>query len=381
MNTPSITSISRKASSGTVCLRASRKLKVVVLGVGLSAGLGVGLGVGLAQTAPLDLNAALRQALTRGPDLATSTATLENARADLSAKEADPSTLIVTMTQARNTFALNVAQVNAKRLEVMANVTAAYLNLFEAQENVKLLEAQLALDTRNLEVARAKLAARNGTQLDVSRAESTLASSRQSLADAKAQLPILSNRLEPLLGMNASTNLTVSNPPAFKEIKIDLNALENGLETRLPNVLQAVQSVQLAELNVRLSDNDYTPPATLREARTTLENAKRSLDTTRANAITQLRDAARAVQNALERVRIAAKDLDNAQDAFAQDQARFKSGTISRVQLQSTEVSTLRSRNTYAQATNTYLRTLTQLSTAAGVDQTGMIAALSNAQQ
>jgi outer membrane protein TolC len=337
------------------------------------------LSLGLAQTAPLDLNAALRQALSRGPDLATSTATLENARADLSAKEADPSTLVVTMTQARNTFALNLAQVNAKRLEVMSNVTAAYLNLFEAQENVKLLEAQLALDTRNLEVARARLAAKNATQLDVSRAESTLASSRQSLADARAQLPILSNRLEPLLGVNASTNLTVATPPAFKEIKIDLNALENGLETRLPGVLQASQVVQLAELNVRLSDNDYTPPATLREARTTLENAKRSLDTTRANAITQLRDAARTVQNGLERVRIAAKDLDNAQDALAQDQARFKSGTISRVQLQTTEVSTLRSRNAYTQATNTYLRTLAQLSTAAGLDQTGMIATLGNA--
>ena len=378
MNVPSTTSISHKTPSGTVFSQASRRLGAVMVVIGLSASLGAGLGVGLAQTAPLDLNAALRQALTRGPDLATSTATLENARADLSAKEADPSTLVVTMTQARNTFALNAAQVNAKRLEVMSNVTAAYLNLFEAQENVKLLEAQLALDTRNLEVAKAKLSAKNGTQLDVSRAESTLASSRQSLADAKAQLPILSNRLEPLLGVNASTNLTVANPPAFKEVKFDLNALENGLETRLPGVLQASQAVQLAELNVRLSDNDYTPPATLREAKTTLENARRTLTTTRASAVTQLRDAARTVANALERVRIAAKDLDNAEDALGQDQTRFKSGTISRVQLQTTEVSTLRSRNSYTQATNTYLRALAQLSTAAGLDQTGMIAALGN---
>jgi outer membrane protein TolC len=339
------------------------------------------LAAALALTAPaialaqaLNLPGAVRQAFAQGPDLASSIATLNNARADLASKEADPSTLIVPLTQARNTAQLNQVQLDAKRLEVMSNVTGAYLNLFEAQENIKVLEAQLALDTRNLEVARIRLQARNGTQLDVNRAENVVNTSRQSLADARANLPILSNRLEVLLGVNTG-NLTVGAPPAFREVKIDSAALEAGLETRLPSVLQVAQAVQLADLNVKLSDNDFTPPATLRDNKVTLENAQRNLSTIRQTALTQLRDSVRNTANALEGVRLRDRDRDNAEDALAQDQLKFKNGTISRLQLQQTEVSALRARFTYLQATNLYLRALAGLSVAAGVDLTGLVAA------
>jgi outer membrane protein TolC len=352
----------------------STNLKLVFIALIVVAGAAITQTAAQTATTRIDLPNAVRQAFTRGPDLASAQATLTNARADLASKESDPSTLIVPLTQARNTVILNAAQLEGQKLTVMANVMTAYLNVFEAQENFKILEAQVALDTRNLDVARARLAARNGTQLDVSRAENALSGSRQSLVDARANLPILSNRLEPLLGLPLNANLTVANPPAFKEVKIDAAALENNLEKRLASVLQVAQSVELAELNVRLSDNDYTPPATLRDAKVSLENAQRNLDTVKKNALTGLRDAVRAVANALERVRIADRDLDNAEASLKQDQTRFNNGTISRLALQTTEVTTLRSRFAYTQATNAYWRALAQLSTASGLDQTGLVA-------
>jgi outer membrane protein len=320
----------------------------------------------------LTLESAVKQAFAQGPDLASSLATLQNAKADLTAKESDPSTLIVPLTQARNTASLNQVQVDAKRLEVMNSVLGAYLNLFETQENIKVLDAQIALDTRNLEVAKIRLTARNGTQLDVSRAENVLAASRQSNADAKANLPILSNRLEVLLGVTAA-NLQVSPPPAFEEVKFDLAALEANLETRLPSVLTVAQAVQLSDLSVKLSDNDYTPPATLRDNKTALENAQRNLGTIKKSAVTQLRDAARATSNALEQVRLRANDRDNGDESLTQDGLKFKSGTISKLQLQTSEVTALRSRFAYAQAVNTYWRSLGALSVAGGVDQLGLV--------
>ena len=333
--------------------------------------LAISLTVSVALAQALNLEGAVRQAVSQGPDLASSLATLQNAKADLMAKESDPSTLIVPLTQARNTAALNQVQVDAKRLEVMSNVMGAYLNLFEAQENIKVLEAQIALDSRNLEIAKIRLAARNGTQLDVSRSENTLGASRQSSADARANLSILSNRLEVLLGVSTG-NLTVSPPPAFKEVKFDLAALEANLETRLPSVLQLAQVVQISELSVKLSDNDYTPPTTLRDNKTALENAQRNLATIKKSAVTQLRDAARGTLNALEQVRLRANDRDNAKEALAQDNLKFKSGTIAKLQLQQSEVAALRSRFTYAQATNLYWRSVAALSVASGVDQTGL---------
>lgn len=334
--------------------------------------LAISLTVSVALAQALNLEGAVRQAFAQGPDLASSLATLANAKADLTAKESDPSTLIVPLTQARNTAALNQVQVDAKRLEVMSSVMGAYLNLFEAQENIRVLEAQIALDTRNVEIAKIRLAARNGTQLDVSRSENTLGASRQSIADARANLPILSNRLEVLLGVSTG-NLTVSAPPVFKEIKFEIAALEANLETRLPSVLQLAQVVSISDLSVKLSDNDYTPPATLRDNKTALENAQRNLATIKKSAVTQLRDAARGTLNALEQVRLRANDRENADEALSQDNLKFKGGTISRLQLQQTEVAALRSRFTYAQATNLYWRSVAGLSVASGVDQTGLL--------
>ena len=334
--------------------------------------LAISLTVSVALAQALNLEGAVRQAFAQGPDLASSLATLANAKADLTAKESDPSTLIVPLTQARNTAALNQVQVDAKRLEVMSSVMGAYLNLFEAQENIRVLEAQIALDTRNVEIAKIRLAARNGTQLDVSRSENTLGASRQSIADTRANLPILSNRLEVLLGVSTG-NLTVSAPPVFKEIKFEIAALEANLETRLPSVLQLAQVVSISDLSVKLSDNDYTPPATLRDNKTALENAQRNLATIKKSAVTQLRDAARGTLNALEQVRLRANDRENADEALSQDNLKFKGGTISRLQLQQTEVAALRSRFAYAQATNLYWRSVAGLSVASGVDQTGLL--------
>ncbi len=321
----------------------------------------------------LTLPVALEQAFRQGPDLKSSAATLQNARADLSAKETDPSTLILPLTQARQMVALNAAQFEGKKLEVVGNVVTAYLNLFEAQENIGVLGAQVALDAKNLEIAKIKLDARNGTALDVAKAQNTLGSSQQSLVDAKASLAILSNRLEPLLGLKLSGNLTVTDPPAFKEVKLNQDALEQNLEARLPLVLQAAQLVELNELNVRLSDNDYTPPTALRDSKVTLENARRNLDSATKSALTGLRDASRGVQNALEQVKLRAKDLQNARDALALDQTKAKSGTISKLQLQTSEVTARRSEFSYAQAVDAYWRALTQLSNASGSDVIGWL--------
>ncbi len=330
--------------------------------------------VALAAATALNLEGATKLALERNPDLATSRATLANARADLVVKDADPTTLVVPLLQAKNTVTLNTVQLEAQKLTVFSSVLTAYVNLFEAQENLGVLEAQAALDVRNLEVAKAKLAARNGTALDVSKAESTLSSSRQSLADAKAQIPVLSNRLELVTG--AKGDLEASDGLARMDVKLDSVALEAGLETRISGVLQAAQNVAVADLNVKLSDNDFTPLNTLRDNQAQLENAKRSLETTKANAVTTLRDAIRSASNSKERIAISTKDLDNAKSNLEQDQARFKGGSISRISLQQTELAFTKAKYSQTQAINAYWRSLATVSTASGVDVLGLVTKL-----
>ncbi len=332
------------------------------------------LSMAFAAATALNLEGVTKLALERNTDLVTSRATLANAQADLVVKESDPTTLIVPLSQSRNTVALNAVQLEGQKLSVFSSVLTAYINLFEAQENLVVLEAQVGLDGRNVEVAKAKLAARNGTALDVSKAESTLSSSKQSLADAKAQIPVLSNRLELVVG--AKGDLEASEGLAKLDVKLDAAALEAGLESRIASVVQASQGVALAELNVKLADNDFTPLNTLRDSQASLENSKRSLETSKANAVNTLRDAIRNASNAKERIVISAKDLDNAKSNLEQDQARFKGGSISRITLQQTELAFIRAKYSQTQAIDAYWRGLATVSTASGLDVIGLVAKL-----
>ncbi len=329
----------------------------------------------LAQTA-LTMESAVKSALERGADVATSTQALLTARADLQVKQNDPTTLVVSLTQAQQTAALAAVNLTAQKITVMGNVATAYLNLYEAQENLAILNAQVALDAKNLEVAKAKLAQKNGTDLDVRKAENTASQSRQNLANQKAQLPTLSNRLEVLLGQDLKGDLQVSDPPAYKEVKLDAAALEKALDTRLAVVLKASQTVELQTLNVKLADNDYTATNTLADARANLLSAQRDLDTARKTGVTTLRDAVRSLNNALETVKLNQTTVQNEQDGLKQDQQRYKNGTISRLELSQSELSVLKARLALTQAQDSYLKALNTVSSAAGVDVSGLLAKL-----
>lgn len=330
--------------------------------------------VAVAQANATTLEAAVKTAFLQGSDVASSTQSLQTARSDLTKLQSDPTTLVVSLTQGLQAVTLSTLQLNASRITVFGNVTTAYLNLYEAQQNLEVLSAQVALESRNLDVTKAKLAQKNGTALDVRKSENTLANAKQNLANQKAQLPTLSNKLEVLLGADLKGDLTVADPSAFKEIKYDLAGLEKGLDLNLPSVLQAAQGVELQMLNVKLANNDYTPANTLTDAKSNLQTAQRNVETARKNGLTNLRDAARNVSSTLEAIRIARVSLQNDSDSLKQDQQRFKNGSVSRVQLQSSEVAVLKSSYSLTQAQDSYTKALNALSFAAGRDITGMIA-------
>ncbi|AWR87878.1 TolC family protein [Meiothermus taiwanensis] len=329
---------------------------------------------GLAQNS-LTLVQALAQAYSRGPTLQSAQATLQNANLQLAALKADPSTLIVALTQAEQNARLAQVNLEATRLAVMQSVVNAYTNLYEAQQNVALFQAQVALNQRNLEVARARQAAGNATALDVARAQTTLDSSRQSLTNAQSQIPVLAAQLAALLGLSDLGNVTVAPPPNPPALEANLEALRNGLFERLPSVLQAQQAVELAQLNVKLADNDYTPAVQLNTAKTSLENNLRTLQTAQQNAQTSLTNAYQAAQSAYKNIALAQANLANAQKVVEQSQAALRAGTISALQLQTDQVSLRSAEYALVQALGSYWRALAAFSVAAGQDFTGLVRA------
>ena len=330
------------------------------------------LGAARAQGAQsITLPAAAARALTSGPDLKTAQTNLSQAQSDLASKKGDPSTLVAPLTQAQNTLKLAQLQLEGTRLSVVQNVVSAYTALLEAQENIEVQALQSDLDARNLKVAQVKLAAKNATGLDVKNAQNTLAGSQQALADARAQLPILSQKLAKLLGASGAT-LRAGGLPNIPPLKASLSGLSQNLETRAPAVLRANQAVALDKLSVQLANNDYTPRQTLTDAQTTLANDQRALDGAQRDARTGLTDAYRSAQNAYEQLQIAMTAEANQQTTYRQDRARLKSGTISAVDLQRSQVALKKAQYARLQAQDGALRALAALSAAAGSDLSGL---------
>ncbi|GEM44531.1 TolC family protein [Deinococcus cellulosilyticus] len=309
----------------------------------------------------------LKLALDRGTDVANQKTALATAQTDLKAKTEDPSTLILPLTQAQQSVKLETLKLDFVKLQVAQNVLNAYLNVLEAQENLNVLKAQLDLDQMNLDIAKAKLATKNATQLDVSKAQNTFNSSQQDHKNAQANFPVLKEKLDAFTGGALANTFTVSEPQ-LKVTSYTLSDLLKNAESKLPTLLQNNHSVTIAQMNVQFSDNDYTPRSTLDSAKATLETSQRALASQRTSTQSSIKDAYQNVSSTQERIKVSQEDLNNAQATLKQDQARYKNGTIARYQLRQSEVAALKAEQTYLQARDSYLKAVAALAVASGTD-------------
>jgi outer membrane protein len=326
-----------------------------------------------AADAPLSLERAVAVAAGANLEIKNADSAAAQAKALSTARASDPTAIITEILQEQQAADLALVQARSVRLLVMSDTVTEFLNLGENTDSLEYLGAQVKLSQRNLEITKARLAARTATAVDVQRAETELSSARQQLTDAQAQRPIIASRLSRTLGLDRGAEPNIGDAPVLKARMLNLTALENGLDDRVPSVVSAAQAVDFAELVVKTTDNDYTPGQTKREARSTLENAKRALFTERRKAATALRDAFRTAQDALEGANVATKNADTAARGFKNDEVRFQNELISKVQLEVSALTTQKARFDSAKAANAYLRALAGLSLSAGVDATGLV--------
>ena len=323
-------------------------------------------------SAPLTLERAVQQALNQNAEVLSAASALGQAQSTLVAKEKDPNAIVTDLLTSRQAAQLAAIQLTFVRLEVTSDAVNEFFNLAENKDALETLTSQVKLSTRQLEIARARLAVKTATPVEVQRAENDLGGARQQLTDATAARPVVAARLARVLGLERGTTLVIAEPPAVKARAVNLGALEQNLDDRVLAVVQAAQALEAAELNVKVSTNDYTAEQTQREARTNLENARRALNTATRRALTQTRDAYRGAQDALEGAAVASKARETADRTLQNDGVRLQNGLIARVELEASQLTALKARHQAAQATNAYLRALSALSLASGTDVTGL---------
>lgn len=335
----------------------------------LALGLALLLPTAAAQTA-VSVTRAVQAALTSGTEVRTAQANLDRATAANRAAQADPSTLAAAKLSAGQAQTLATVGLRAARLSTLQSAVNAYTTLLEAQENVELQSLQVQVDQKAVQVAQVKRGLGNATALDVQKAQNTLSGSTQGLADTRAQVNLASGKLASLTGLAAGVR--ASGLGTLPTLKTTLAALRSGLENNLTSVVGAEQDVAAAQLTVKLSDNDFTPARTLQDARTALANAQRALDAAQKNANTGLSSAYQTAQNAAEQLKVAQSRESAALRSYNQDSARLKSGTISAVELQQTQLALKQAQFARLQAQGNVLESLAALSVASGQNLTGI---------
>ncbi|AWN24168.1 TolC family protein [Deinococcus irradiatisoli] len=316
------------------------------------------------------LSAATQAALNNGADVRTAQANLDKAQASLKATEADPSALVADTLQAQQAAALAAVQLQNAKIGTLQSALSAYAALYTAQENVDLQTLQVQSDSKNLQVVQVKLNVKNATALDLKNAQSSLDASTQNLADAKAQVNIAAQKLAAITGLSSSVR--ASGLGTIPTLKVSQASLTAGLNARLPSVVQAQQAVDLAQLNVKLYDNDFTPAQTLSNAKVTLANAQRSLESATKNAATTLSSAYQSAANAQQLLSVALQKETNAQTSYHQDQTRLKTGVISAVDLLKSQLALAQAQQNRVSAQASALNTLASLSVASGTNLTGV---------
>jgi outer membrane protein, heavy metal efflux system len=121
------------------------------------------------------------------------------------------------------------AQTDAMRLQVTTNVKAAYYQLAQARENLKLNREQESFLEQALAIAKRRYEANAITQVDILNAEVALYSSKNDRRDAESAEWAAHNQLNILLHNTQDAKVEVDAPAIRKTIPIDLRELEQKM--------------------------------------------------------------------------------------------------------------------------------------------------------
>lgn len=212
---------------------------------------------------------------------------------------------------------LVVAQKNLEiaRQDVVLSTDQQYYSLLRAEHLISISEQALTLAERQFEIAIAKEKVGMATRLDLIRAENQVASARNSLASALMNRDLAVVALNQAIGLPPETLLRPLDAFSFENTgDLDLEAsIEFALANRV-EIAQAQSAVEIADMNVSLTDNSFTPRLTYERAKLTADDARVKLAEQRNKIAFAVRQAYVALKQAETKVEFAAKKAREAEE-------------------------------------------------------------------
>ncbi len=303
----------------------------------------------LAQSQPLSLEAALSKANTQAPVVAAK-AELDDASANLQRVLSDPLLTRPNRVQAEQRAALAQASYERALAQAQSSIVGAYAQVLESEVQVRLAQKALEVAARGLEIAQIRQRNGSGTALDVRNAQNRLDDAKSNASRAENGLALAQASLRSLVGTFTAL-APLPNPPALPEA-----GLLQGLLSKNPDVLQARQRAELAQLQVELLDPSYAARAEIDAAKSRAEQAAAGARELERGLALQYDSLLQNLQAAARALSVQQAALANAREALANDKKRLDAGLISQVAYLQTELSFIQAELAAQQALGNYFR-------------------------
>jgi outer membrane protein, heavy metal efflux system len=291
-----------------------------------------------AQDAPSALT--LEQALELAP---SANATVISGKTDLSAAErdlqrvsSDPLALRLEKLQAEQKVASEQEGLNQALLSSRLDVSEKFFAALEADQTLANAQKQLEIANATLQAQQIRFEAGAITQIDLSKAQNDAVNAERTVRDAQNSRNLAYSQLSNVIGQS----VTVLAP--YEAQAPELSSLE---DTQLAATTENTQlkalrrGVDLARVQLEITDNAFSSRSQIDSARDTLANAElnasdysSTLGLTIESTYNTVLAAQASYQNALEAYQTSADDL-------AAQQTRLDAGSISPIAFQQSELS------------------------------------------
>ena len=292
------------------------------------------LGLANAQS-PLELARATDLAVDVAAAVQSARLDLATAERDLARAAADPTTLRVARLQADHAVARAATALRNAEASARDGAATAYTAALEADGQLALAEAALAIATTAREAIGIQFEAGAATRLDVDRAEDDRRAAERDVVDAMAARSLAYDRLASQVGAEGADFVLERAPAPLELLELEAYLADLGTNAQLQ---AADQQVALAAAQLAAVDNPLSSaPADVAAARDRLETARLQRDEQERSLTLLVRQAHNAARSADARVRAAEAAAASALEELAVQVVRYEAGSVSALALARTE--------------------------------------------
>ncbi|MEA4883739.1 MAG: TolC family protein [Clostridia bacterium] len=214
----------------------------------------------------------------------------------------------------------------AKEQSLMLEVDKAYYNLVTAQERMGIMRRSEEQTRESLRIVRLKSEAGLASKMDVMSAEIALERAAAETVSAENQLELAQLALKQTLGVDLGMPVVVvdSAQPIAGEVDYEA-ALARSLKSR-PEIVQAREALEIAQLEVGFADNEYTPELTKRQLNNALEQARLAAAKSEQGVRVEVRRMYLSLEESRRAISIASAAAKQAEESYRIMKLRYEHG-------------------------------------------------------